>query len=234
MTKQLLIGLFLVVFAGLSAAPAGAITFRTETFGLQGAGSFMQSPPIFSGNILSGTLFPGTFWFKFDDTGWPVDNPGTPQNERLEYVLAHYFHYDATVGGESWDGYFPPTGSGEAQVKWRFYAAAGDTIGGTCPQVSITIRDYNANGIMEDDEYGSKVVSGNIVAYINYSGGCFSSFCGNGSFSGTLNVQNWGTMTEEWYVPSATSASGRLYLRDGNCTVGTEESSWGQIKAIYR
>ena len=223
--------LCIVVFAAVSA---GATTFRTERFALDGTGSFMASPPIWSGQIVGGTLSPGTFWIKFDDAGWPADNPSTQQNERLQYILSHYFHYDSTPGSECWDGYFPPTGSGEPMPMWRFYTAAGDTLGGSCTQITITIKDLNANGIMEDSEYASKVIAGNIVAYINYGGGCFHNFCGQGSFSGTLNVVNSQTLEEELYVPSATSASGRLYMRDGGCTVGVQSSSWGQIKAIYR
>lgn len=234
MNRKLLLTFGLLCFLAFAAAPAGAITYRTERFALLGDGSFMASPPVFSGNIIGGTVAPGTFWFKFNDTGWPSDDPGTPANERMEYVFAHYFHYDATVGSESWDGYFPPTGSGEPQVMWRFFTLAGDTLGGSCPQVQITIRDYNANGIMEASEYATKVVSGNLIAYINYGGGCFNVFCGNGSFSGSLNVLNATTMVEEWYVPSVEYPSGRLYLRDGSCTVGVEPSSWGAIKGIYR
>lgn len=234
MKRKLLAGIVILGAAICMVAPAQSVTFRTETFALLGSGSFMQSPPVFYGTIINGTLSPGTFWFKFDDTGWPMDDPGTPQNERMEYIFAHYFHYDPTVGGESWDGYFPPQGSGEPQVKWRYYTAAGDTLGGICSQVFITIRDYNANGIMEDGEYSTKAMSGNLIAYINFGGGCFNVFCGNGSFSGSLNVTNWTNMQEEWYVPSATSASGRLYLRDSGCEVSTEESSWGLIKSLYR
>ena len=223
--------LCILIFAALGA---GATTWRYERFALSGTGSFMASPPIFSGQIICGTLFPGTFWIKFDDAGWPMDNPSTPQNERLEYVFGHYFHYVSTPGAECWDGYFPPTASGEPMPTWRFYTAAGDTVGGSVTRITITIKDFNANGIMEDSEYASKVIGGNLVAYINYGGGCFHNFCGQGSFSGTMNVANSQTMEEGLYVPSATSASGMLNMRDGGCTVGVESSSWGQIKSIYR
>ena len=234
MNRKLFAFTLVLCILAFAALCADATTFRTERFALTGTGSFMASPPIFSGNIIGGTLSPGTFWIKFDDTGWPVDNPSTPQNERIAYILSHYFHYDSTPGAEAWDGYFPPTASGEPMPTWRLYTAAGDTLGGSCTQVTITIKDLNANGIMEDGEYASKVIAGNIVAYINYGGGCFHNFCGQGSFSGTLNVSNPQTMEEELYVPSATSASGRLYMRDGGCTVGVESSSWSQIKSIYR
>ena len=234
MNRKLLLGIAVLCILVFAVASVSAITFRTERYSLNGTGSFMAHPPTFAGQFTGGTLFPGTFWISFDDAGWPADNPGTTQNERLDYVIAHYFHYDATVGGESWDGYFPPSASGEPTPKWRFYTAAGDTVGGSCTQVIVTIRDLNANGIMEASEYAAKVISGTQVAYINYGGGCFRNFCGTGSFSGTLNVVNAQTMEEELYVPSPSLPSGRLYMKDGGCTVGVESSSWGAIKSIYR
>jgi hypothetical protein len=234
LNRHLRLSLLVFAIAILAASMAGATTFRTERFALSGTGSFMASPPIFAGQIIGGTLFPGTFWVKFDDSGWPTDNPGTPDNERMDYIFSHYFHYDATPGAECWDGYFPPTGSGEPAPKWRFYTAAGDTLGGTCTQITITVPDANANGVVEDAEYAAKVISANTVAYINYGGGCFLNFCGQGSFSGTLTVTNPLSLEEELYVPSATTPIGRLSLRDGGCTVGVEASSWGAIKSIYR
>ena len=233
MNSKLLLVLMMVCILVFAATRVSA-TFRTERFALRGNGSFIAHPPIFAGNIIYGTLYPGTFWVAFDDTGWPVDDLGTPQNERWDYIFAHYFHYHNTVGSEGWDGYFPPAGSGEPMPRWRFKTAAGDTLGGSCTSVIITIRDYNANGVVDPNEYEAKVISGNMVDYINYGGGCFRNFCGQGNFSGTLKVVNAQTWEEEWYVPSATSASGRLYLRDDACTVGVESRSWGHIKSIYR
>jgi len=235
LNRKLLRGIFLLCILIFAVAGVSAPTITVHRYSLQGSGSFMASPPVFAGQIIASlTLYPGTFWFMFDDTGWPADDPGTPQNERLDYVIAHYFHYDSTVGGESWDGYFPPSGSNESTVKWRFYTDAGDTLGGNCPQVTITIKDLNANGVMEASEYAAKVISGNMVAYIDYSGGCFNNSCGTGSFSGSLNVVNGETMEEQFYVPSPALPSGRLYIQDGGCSVGVESSSWGTIKSIYR
>jgi hypothetical protein len=234
LNRKILLGISLLcilVFAAASASGAD----RTERFSLRGTGSFMANTPTFAGDIIGGTMYPGTFWIALNGAGWPADDPGTPQNERLDYVIAHYFHYHATVGAESWDGYFPPAGSGEPKPLWRMYTAAGDTLGGSISGFIIKIKDLNANGIMEASEYAVKTISGNPVALINYSGGCFRSYCGIlGSLSGSLNVVNAGTMTEELYVPSPTSPSGRLYLTDVNCSVGVESSSWGSIKSIYR
>jgi len=217
----------------IAASSAFAIDFRTETFALLGTGSFMDSPPYFIGDIINGTLAPGTFWISFNDDGWPEDDPGTPENERWDYIFSHFFSYDTTTGAEAWDGYFPPQSSGEEKPKWRFYTAAGDTLGGDCIGFVITIRDYDADGVVDDNEYQAKVISSNLVAYINYSSGCFHNYCGQGNFSGTMNVVS-APWEEELYVPSASSASGRLLLRDDNCVTGVENRSWGAIKSIYR
>jgi hypothetical protein len=217
----------------IGATAASDAAWTTYKFALSGTGSFMNSPPTFSGDIVGGTLSPGTFWIQFDDTGWPVDNPATTENERMDYLISHYFEYDDEVGAEGWDAYFS-AGSGESAPTWRFYTEVGDTLGGSCTQITITVRDINANAVMEDDEYATKVIGGNIVAYINYGGGCFENLCGMGSFSGMLSVVDSLTMEEELYVPSPTSASGRLSLHGDGCVVGVEPSSWGQIKSIYR
>jgi len=217
----------------MAVSIVSGISFKTETYALIGTGSLMESPAYFLGNIISGTLSPGTFWIRFDDSTWPMDDPGTSNNERWDYIFSHYFTYDATPDNEGWDGKFPPVGSGEPNPTWRFYTAAGDTLGGNCAGFLITIRDVNGNGILETSEYESKVISSNIIAWINYSGGCFNTWCGQGSFSGTLDVVNAETWEEELYVPSATSASGLLNLRDDGCSVGVEPATWGKIKSIY-
>jgi hypothetical protein len=81
LNKKLLLILMAFCVLAIAATGASATTFRTEKFALQGNGSFMASPPLFAGDIIFGTLFPGTFWLKFDDAGWPADDPGTPENE---------------------------------------------------------------------------------------------------------------------------------------------------------
>lgn len=234
MYKKILQALFVLCIVAFAATSASALTWKHERFALRGNGSLMSHLPGFAGDIIGGTLCPGTFLIFFDDSTWPVDNPETPQNERWDYIFAHYFHYDGTAGSEGWDGYFPPAGSGEPMPQWRFRTAAGDTLGGSCTQIVITIRDYNADGVLQDSEYASKVISGNMINYINYNGGCFRNFCGMGSFSGTLTVLDPNSREEQLYVPSETSASGRLDLKDGGCSVGVESSSWGHIKSIYR
>lgn len=223
-----------VLFITMLAASSVCAGVIFEDFALTGYGNFMNTQPGFLGDIIGGTLSPGTFWIKIDATGWPDDDPETPNNERWDHIFSNYFVYDNTPGGEGWDGYFPPVASGEPLPEWRFRTVAGDTLGGECSSFIVTMRDYNGNGILEDGEYDNKTFAANLIAHINFSTGCFESFCGSGSCSGTIDLVNEETWEEEIYVPSAASASGDLMLNDMFCTTGVESKTWSGIKAIHR
>ena len=234
MSKKITAGLVGMIFLVIAASNVSAIEFKTETFSLDGGGSFMSSPVIWSGNIVSGTLSPGVYWMSLDDSSWPTDDPGTTNNERWDFIFSTYFTYDNTPGNEGWDGTFPSGPLGDSSPQWRFYTEAEDTLGGLCTSFRIVIRDLNGNGIMEDNEYLNKALSIGLVCYINYSKGCFTSFCGQGNCSGTMDLVDEILWQEELYIPSPISPSGRLYLRDTNCVTGNEPASWGSIKAIHR
>ena len=63
--------------------------FQLVRFGLLGNGTFNDPIPIFAGDIISGDLAPGTFWIKLHmGSLWPADDPGTPENERWEYIFS--------------------------------------------------------------------------------------------------------------------------------------------------
>jgi hypothetical protein len=201
-----------------------------QTFGTVSNGSFMDSPPTFTGPLSGGTLAPGTFFLWLNDTGWPTDNPGTPNNERWDYIFSTYFTYDPTEGAEGWDGYF--NGPGAPAPQWRIFTAAGDSLGGDCTGLVITIRDYNGDGVLQDGEYEvGKVISSNLVCYINYSGGVWHGYCGMGNFSGALDVITSGSWDEELYI---STGSGRCILNTTGCVTGVESDSWSGIKSIYR
>ncbi|MBN2072257.1 MAG: hypothetical protein JW814_12455 [Candidatus Krumholzibacteriota bacterium] len=233
MNHKLLVVCAALSFLILSSLNVSAVEMRTETFALDGGGSFMSSPVIWSGNITGGTLFPGTYWIRLDDSNWPDDNPVTTENERWDYIFATYFTYDDTPDNEGWDGDFKGV-IGDETPYWRFYTEAGDTLGGLCSSFRVVIRDLNGNAIMEDNEYQNKALSIGFVCYINFSKGCFTSFCGQGNCSGTLDLADESTMQEELYIPSPIYPGGRLYLRDVSCVTDTDASTWGSIKAIYR
>jgi len=89
----------LILILSSMTCPVSA-QMQIESFALSGNGSFMASPPVFSGNITMGTLAPGTFWFRLDDTGWVTDDLGTSNNERWDFIFSNYFQYDPTPGAE--------------------------------------------------------------------------------------------------------------------------------------
>ena len=203
----------------------GAI--RNETFVLSGFGGYAITPADFDGSMTAGTLYPGTFVIDIDDVSWPVDNPGTPQNERWNYVFANYFRYDnSQPGAAKWTAYFPPLPLQLPVVTWSFYHN-GDKVGGILQSLIITISDKNANGIVDPTELNIQAVAGNLVAHIEQGTGVYEGFCGQGSMNGTME----GYDLSQPYV--FTISTGNLILRNFNCAVPVEESTWGAVKEMY-
>lgn len=200
---------------------------RNETFKLSGFGGYCINPAEFEGSMTAGTLFPGTFVIDIDDVGWPVDNPGTPQNERWQYVFTNYFRYDnSQPGAEKWTAYFPPLPVQLPVVTWSFYHN-GDKVGGILQSLIITISDKNANGIVDPTELNIQAVAGNLVAHIEQGTGVYEGFCGQGSMNGTME----GYDLSQPYV--FTISTGNLLLRNFSCAVPVEERTWGAVKEMY-
>jgi hypothetical protein len=200
---------------------------RNETFKLSGFGGYAISPADFDGSMTAGTLNPGTFVITIDDVIWPVDDPGTPQNERWEYIFAHYFVYNnSQPGAEKWTAYFPPLPMQIPVVTWTFYHN-GDRIGGILQSLIVTISDKNSNGTVDAAELEIQAVAGNLVAHIEQGTGVYEGFCGQGSMNGTLA----GFDISQPYV--ITISTGNLLLRDFNCSVPNEQRTWGAIKQTY-
>jgi hypothetical protein len=215
----------LLILAMVPVTSSGAI--RSETFKLSGFGGYAISPAGFDGATIGGTLSPGTFVIDIDDVIWPVDDPGTPQNERWQYIFATYFRYDnSQPGAEKWTAYFPPLPVQLPVVTFSFYRG-GDKVGGILQSLIITISDKNANGIVDPSELYIQAVAGNLVAHVEQGTGAFSGFCGQGSMNGTME----GYDISQPYV--FTISTGNLLLRDYNCAVGVEAKTWGAVKEIY-
>jgi len=200
---------------------------RNETFKLSGFGGYVITPAELDGSIYAGTLSPGTFVIDIDDVIWPVDNPATPQNERWDYVFAHYFVYDNSYpGAEKWTAYFPPLPAQLPVVRWSFYHN-GDKVGGIYQSLMVTISDKNANHVVDPAELNVQAVAGNLVAHVEQGTGIYKGFCGQGSMNGTLE----GYDLNQPYV--LTISTGNLLLRNFNCSVGVDEKTWGAVKEIY-
>lgn len=229
MTRIATVSLMVVVSLALvfGTASAGWAANQTVSFSLNGAGSLLNSPAVFQGIIDSGPMSGGSFVISIDDTGWPIDNPGTPNNERWDYLLANFFTYDNTPNGESWTGYFPEQGGLLPPVLWHFMNG-GDQLGGVIRFLIITILDSDADGIVDQDELANQAVAGNFHSHIEQSEGAYYGWCGFGSGNG--NLENFDPSMDDILTISV----GNLFLRDVSCAVPVEETTWGAVKVLYR
>ena len=211
----------------LGAASNGWAANQTVTFTLNGSGSLLNSPAVFQGIIGTGPMGGGTFVIDIDDTGWPLDNLGTPNNERWDYLLANFFTYDNTPNGEAWNGYFPAQGGLLPPVMWHFSNGA-DQLGGVIRYLIITILDSDQDGEVDQDELANQTVAANFHAHIEQSQGAYFGWCGFGTGNG--NLENFDPGMDDILTISV----GNLFLRDANCAVPVEETTWGAIKVLYR
>lgn len=216
-------GAFFVLLLLLLLIPHTAAA-QFETFCLSGNGSLLQSPPGWEGFIDCGTLNGGYFTIYVDDTGWPTDNPGTPQNERWDYIVSTFFTYISEPLNEHWLGYIPLSGSPAPPVVFRFYND-GDKLGGVM-YLNITIIDKDKDGKMDQEDLMNQALGANIRAHIEQSTGRFEGKCGAGSMNGTIEDFD-PTPMDILTVPS-----GRIILST-NCTLPTERMSWGAVKSLY-
>jgi len=223
--RSLVLVLSLVMLSATASLAVAAT--QTVPFSLNGSGSMLNSPVIFQGMVDSGPLSPGWFVIELDDSGWPLDNPGTPEDERWDFLLATFFKYENTPGGEHWDGYFPVQGGVLPPVTWRFYNN-GDQVGGIIRYLLITILDADADGDVDQDELANQTVAANFHCHIEQSTGVYAGWCGIGPANG--NLENFDPGMDD----ILTIAVGNLYLRDYSCSVPVEEKTWGAIKTLYR
>ncbi|NIM19826.1 MAG: hypothetical protein GTO51_06235 [Candidatus Latescibacteria bacterium] len=213
----LLSALLIIPCAGLAGTQAISFT-------LDGMGSFLENPVLFEGMINSNPdLTPGWFMIEIDDTGWP---PETDKTARWNHIVTNFFTYDATPGGEHWDGYFPAQGSQFPVVTWHF-SSSGNRLGGIIRYLIITIYDSDKDGVIDQDELANQAVAGNLHVHIEQSDGVYFGWCSIGSMNGTLANFDPG-------LPDILAIySGSLNLRDFSCAVPVEQRTWGAVKMIY-
>jgi hypothetical protein len=216
-----------VAMALLCVLPLAFASFASaETYMpvLDGGGGMMLNGAGYAGTILTGGMT-GTWSLDFDDSLWPDDSDSTA---RFEYIWTMFFasNYDGTSGQEAWRGYFNGTTLPTSPAMSFFTTSpGGDLI--TSASVTVLIRDYNADGILQQSEkhHNSQVA---ITASVEtpLCTGYFEDYCGNGSFgSGAFNFVN----------PPATDSivlNGQLQVIF--CGAPVEESSWGAVKALFQ
>jgi hypothetical protein len=175
--------------------------------------------------ITNGPLAGGSFVIEIVDPVWPLDNPGTPENERWDYILANHFVY-STTGDPHWTGHFPLYGGLLPIVEFRFANGGEDQIGGIIKYLVITIVDSDEDGHVDQDELGTQAVAANFECHKEQGGGGYEDYCGNGSGNGTLENFDPG-------MDDILTLSGTLWMRNFSCAVPVTESTWGTVKTLY-
>ena len=211
----------LTVVLVFSAPLVQAQTPTHIEYHFSGSGNFLVSPVQYTGTITSGepTLVGGTWQLTVDDTGWPGD---TDKLVRWNYIDATYFspNYDGT--SYTWTGIFDEN-STVTQPTW----SSGHTLGilsGTAV-LQVTISDFDLDQVIDVDERTFSTFSGTLIVVKNGTG-IFAGYCGLGSFSGystNADPANWVDDIVDGYT----------ILDIEDCSVPTEEVTWGQVKKLY-
>ncbi len=209
--------LSLVLF---TVVPAAADSY---TFGASGLGSLMKSPVVYSGVFLFGVS--GTWEFQIDDSLWPDPADSTA---RFDYIWDTFFvdNYDSTTGAESWFGYFSGSTLPTAPTfDFNLTAPAGQISGDI--SFVILMRDWYADGILDQSEkHRNNQIAGTLILSPELGVGFFADHCGDGSMSaGNFNFVN---------PPLDDSVTFMGQFSSEFCGSPVEDSSWGNIKALYK
>ena len=218
--RKLTFAAALLAFALLVVQPAAADT--TYSLGMNGLGSLMKSPVVYSGTFLYGFAPTDTWEITVDDSTWPDPADSTA---RFNYIWDNFFadNYQDITGGENWKGYFNSS-TLPSTPQFEFNTASGVIAGDIT--FTILIRDWYADGILSQDE---KHDSSNLSATLNINPGLgtgsFVNVCGHGSVStGAFNFVN---------PPTDDSVQIFGQLQTYTCPSPVEDISWGAIKALY-
>lgn len=219
--KRLVFAVVVLAFALLVVQTAAADD--SYMIGMQGLGSLMESPIVYSGNFMFG-LF-GAWEITIDDTMWPDPADSTA---RFDYIWDTFFadNYLDVLGAESWTGYFNGA-TLMATPHFRFDTVSPVGVLEGDITFSILVRDWYADEILSQQEKHDNL---NLSATVNVNPGLgqgyFEDTCGHGSVSsGVFNFHN---------PPTKDSIQIVGQLQTYTCPSPVEDSTWGAMKALYR
>jgi hypothetical protein len=220
--RKLIIAAAVLAFALLVVQPA--VADDSFMIGMQGLGSFMESPVVYGGNFMFGLM--GTWEITIDDSTWPSDADSTA---RFDYIWSTYFasNYNNAPGAEAWTGYFnSATLMSAPHFRFDTVGAQTGAIEGDAT-IQILVRDWYADGILSQDEkHHALNMSATLSVDPSLGEGYFASTCGHGSVSsGNFNFHN---------PPMDDSLQIVGQLQTYTCPSPVEDETWGVIKAMYR
>ncbi len=191
--------------------------------GMQGVGSLMMSPVIYSGNFMFGLT--GTWEITLVDSLWPDASDSTA---RFDYIWETFFadNYIDTWGAESWTGHFDgATLPAPPHFRFDTTSPAGAIEGDI--SFSILVRDWYADQILSQQEKHHNLnLSATLSVNPDLGEGYFEDTCGHGSVSsGNFNFHN-PPMYDDLQIVGQ--------LQTYTCPNPVEETTWGAVKALFR
>jgi len=208
-----------VFFAAAMLVAGMAFAYQTFTFHCDGFGNMVKaSPPIYTGGITGPDCAPGTWTMTVPDAGWPgIGNSAA----RWAHIWSNYYalHYD--------DFFCIWTGTFDAELD-IVHTGVG-TMNGVC-DITFQILDGDCDQIMDPEEC-SDGLSGAVII-IHEGTGAYAELCGNGSYSGfytrlcSLPASDPSFMLDEVHFD--------MELLLDECGMGTDLSTWGAVKALFR
>jgi hypothetical protein len=216
MTRRAIgVGLAVVLLAVPTAADEIIMTFSCV-----GIGDMMVSPVIYSGDITWGDLAPGTWSIQIDDSLWP--DPGDP-TARFDYIWDTFYApaYDPGIPG--WIGVFDvPTLPTKPTLTLDETGVGGMT---GVARMRFQIVDGNGNETLDEGE-GCSGSMGGLVIIIEDGWGAYAGYCGDGAYSGMYSKPE----CPLWWD----SVEFMMSIGVQDCTVATDETSWGTVKALFK
>ncbi|MBN2565458.1 MAG: hypothetical protein JXB46_07080 [Candidatus Eisenbacteria bacterium] len=218
--KRLMLVCLLFAFALLVVQPASADS--AYQVGMNGSGSLMMSPVVYSGNYMFGLV--GSWEITLDDSLWPSAADSTA---RFNYIWDHFFaaNYNNVVGGEHWLGYFnSSTLTAPPHFRFDLVSPAGVMEGDIT--FTVLVRDWYADGILSQSEKHRNLnLSATLSINPDLGTGEFEDLCGHGSVSsGNFNFVNPPTLDVLQLVGQ---------IQTYTCPSPVEDTTWGAIKALF-
>lgn len=219
--KRLTFAAVVLAFALLVVQTAAADD--SYMIGMQGVGSLMKSPVIYSGNFMFGLV--GTWEITLVDSMWPDPADSTA---RFDYIWVNFFadNYIDTWGAESWTGHFDGvTLMAPPHFRFDTISPAGAIEGDI--SFSILVRDWYADQILSQQEKHHNLnLSATLSVNPDLGEGYFEDTCGHGSVSsGNFNFHN-PPMDDDVQIVGQ--------LQTYTCPSPVEETTWGAVKALFQ
>ena len=192
---------------------------------LSGTGGFMLNGADYSGTIDAGMA--GTWDLFVDDSLWPDESDSTA---RFDYIWDTFFagNYDPISGGEHWLGYFNSSTLPTTPQLILDTTTPGGILG-LNTSFTVLVRDYYADGVLSQyEKHHSCQMNFTYSVEMPLGTGAFADNCGDGSGSnGSFNFLN----------PPTEDLLEYPFFNQLNiwfCGSPVEDSTWGNIKALYR